>query len=345
MSLNSKEWLSLVKEDAIEPDLPICDAHYHLHTSPDKSYMTEDFLRDTAGGHRVLQAVYVEANSGYRPNDDIAMSPVGETEFVLAQRKTVEVRVPDIASGIVGFADLTLGKTVERVLAAHIAAGEGRFRGIRHLANWDASPVIMGNRVRQKGLLLDPKFREGFAYLQKYGLSFDAWAFYPQLRELLDLVQAFPETTIILEHIGGPIHIGPYAGKHQEVLREWRQRISELAKCPNLFLKLGGLGMPTFGFDWDQRPMPPRSSEVAEAAAPYLLYCIEKFGVNRCMFESNFPVDKKAYSYTVVWNAFKLVTKDFSLDERSALFHGTAVKAYRLTTMTCPPKTILDIVS
>jgi predicted TIM-barrel fold metal-dependent hydrolase len=260
------------------------------------------------------------------------MQPIGETELV---RGIADHCVSDqdgktvVAAGIVGFADLTLGVRVATVLEAHIAAGRGRFRGIRHSSCWDESPDIR-SKAKTPGLLMNPKFREGFAYLQRYDLSYDAWLYHTQLMELVDLARAFPETLIILNHVGAPLGMGPYAGKRAEVFQEWKHRIATLAMCPNVVVKLGGLGPPRFGFGWHKQSTPPSSAEVAEAMEPYFLWCIERFGTSRCMFESNFPTDKVSYSYTVVWNAFKRFSKDFSSQERAALFHDTAVRVYRL---------------
>jgi predicted TIM-barrel fold metal-dependent hydrolase len=180
------------------------------------------------------------------------------------------------------------------------------------------------------GLTSDRKFREGFAQLKKYGLTFDAWLYHTQIAGLAGLAQAFPDTPIVLNHIGGPLAIGPYASRRAEVFEDWKKGVEVLSKCPNATIKLGGLGMPMMGFGWHQWPKPPDSTQLARAMAPYFHWCIEKFGVDRCMFESNFPVDKQAYSYTVLWNAFKRFARSFSASERAALFHDTAVRVYRL---------------
>jgi predicted TIM-barrel fold metal-dependent hydrolase len=260
------------------------------------------------------------------------MQPVGETEFVqgiAAQSESGQYGKTRVAAGIVGFADLTLGAAVKPVLEAHIATGKGRFRGIRHSSAWDASSDIRSAAKIPK-LLLDSKFREGFACLKEYDLSFDAWLYHPQLMDLADLARAFPDTLIILDHIGGPLGIGPYAGKRDEVFQSWKNDIAALAACPNVVIKLGGLGMPWCGFGWHERTTPPSSAELAEIMAPYYHWCIEQFGVDRCMFESNFPVDKVSYSYTVMWNAFKRISRGFSPQAHSALFHDTAARVYRL---------------
>lgn len=320
-------------EEPIDPGLPICDAHHHLWDRPGNQYFIHDFLQDISSGHNIVKTVFVECRAMYRPEGSEEMRPVGETEFVrrsTARSITGKGGIAQIAAGIVGFADLTLGKAVEPVLEAHIAAGEGRFRGIRHSSAWDASPDVQSSVHPPKNLLLKPSFRKGFACLRKYDLTFDAWLYFPQLRELVDLAKSFPDIVIILDHIGGLIHIGPYSGRRDEVFQTWKSGISELALCLNVMVKLGGLGLPRCGFGWQERAIPPDSTELAEAMSPYYLWCIEKFGVNRCMFESNFPVDKVSYSYVNLWNAFKLITKDFSTQDKAALFHDTATKIYRL---------------
>ena len=335
MTTEYEAWLNLTKEDPIEPDLPICDPHHHLWGLPRGHYFLEELLMNISGGHNIVQTVFIECRSIYRKDSPKEMKPIGETEFVqgiAAQSASGHYGKTNVAAGIVGFADLTLGAAVAPVLEAHIAASRDRFRGIRYISTWDASSDIVPSRSRPKGVLLDPKFREGFAYLQKYNLSFDAWLYHTQLMELVDLARAFPETPIIVNHVGGPLGIGPYTGKREVVFQEWKCGITALASCLNVVVKLGGLGMEMCGFGWHQRATPPSSAELAEAMAPYYLWCIEQFGPDRCMFESNFPVDKMSYSYTVLWNAFKRISAGFSPDDRSALFHDTAAKAYRLAT-------------
>ncbi len=334
MMVNEHEaWLGLTLEEPIDPDLPICDPHHHLWDRPNDRYLLNELLQDAGGGHHIVQTVFVECQSMYRKDGPKEMQPVGETEFVqaiAARNKSRQGQLTDVAAGIVSFADLTLGTAVIPVLEAHIAASKNRFRGIRHISAWDASPDIESTRKPPQELLVDQKFREGFACLKKYDLSFDAWLYHPQLMELVDLARAFPEITIILNHIAGPLGTGPYAGKRAAVFHDWQRGITALATCHNVFVKLGGLGMPRNGFSWHEQASPPNSTELAGAMAPFYRYCIEQFGPDRCMFESNFPVDKVSYSYTVIWNAFKRIAEDFSPKERSALFHDTAVKAYRL---------------
>ena len=336
MATEREAWLSLTIEEPIDPGLPICDPHHHLWDRPNDRYLLAELLEDTGGGHRIVQTVFVECRSMYKNDGPEEMRPVGETEFVQGVVEQVargQGGRTAVASGIVGFADLTLGSKVAPVLEAHMTASPNRFRGIRYITTWDANPpAIMATQNLPRGLLLDSKFREGFACLQKYDLSFDAWMYFPQLMELVDLARAFQDIAIVVDHIGGLVRVDPYAGKDDEVFRDWKHGIAALAACPNVSVKLGGLGTPRCGFGWYQQAAPPGSEEIARGVAPYFNYCIEQFGVERCMFESNFPVDKTSFSYTVMWNAFKRLSKDFSSQERATLFHDTAVKAYRLPT-------------
>jgi L-fuconolactonase len=326
--MDLQTWLDQTREDPIDADLPIVDPHHHLWDYPTARYLLADLLADTGSGHNVVKTVFVECLSMYRPQGPVELRPVGETEFVSAIADASDEGSTQVA-GIVGFADLTLGDGVAPVLRAHISAGGGRFRGIRHAASWDADESIHNAHTHPpRGLLLDEAFRTGFAQLHKHDLSFEAWIYHPQLGELADLARAFPQTSIILDHVGTPLGIGPYAGKKDAVIEEWQRGIAETAACDNVVVKLGGLGMKVCGFGWHRRAKPPGSQELAEAMAPYLLYCIERFGVERCMFESNFPVDKPSCSYSVLWNAFKRIAQNFSASERRALFHDTAAKVY-----------------
>jgi len=278
--------------------------------------------------------VFVQARAMTRPTGPVEMRPVGETEFVngvAAMSASGIYGKTRHCAGIVGHADLALGSRVEPVLAAHMRAGGDRFRGIRHISAWDADPSIRNPAYNPpRGLLGDKNFREGFAVLGRLGLSFDAWLYHPQIDDVRDLARAFPETKIVLNHVGGPIGIGPYAGKHKDVFPGWAASIKALAACPNVYVKLGGLGMRMGGFGFHERSEPPSSETLANTWRPYIETCIDAFGPSRCMFESNFPVDKGSYSYPVFWNACKLLTKSASDGEKADLFCGTAAKFYRL---------------
>ena len=331
---NLDTWLALVTEDALDPQLPIIDPHHHLWDRPDNRYVAEDFLADTASGHNIVQSVFVECTSMYLKTGPDELKPVGETEYVRELAEKSDAIAPSrtkVATGIVGFADLTLAGGVAPVLAAHIEAGGGRFRGIRHASGWDASGDVRNSHTHPpSGLLSENRFREGFARLSEHGLSFDAWHYHPQIPELISLARAFPDTSIILDHCGGPLGIGPYAGKRDQIFRQWEHDIAELAACENVHVKLGGLAMKICGFGWHTKEKPPTSQQLADAAAPYYLHCIEQFGVTRCMFESNFPVDKLSCAYGVLWNSFKRIAGGFSDAERRNLFHDTAARVYRL---------------
>jgi L-fuconolactonase len=324
-------WLALTQETPIDPDLPICDPHHHLWNSPDKLYLLRELFQDIGGGHNIIQTVCVESESIEKSAAPESIQPVNETRFIhAATDREIIARYgkAKIAAGIMGHADLRLGSRVKAVLEAHLASSD-RFRGIRQVGSWDANKDIIFSPAAP-GLLQEPDFRKGLACLKEYGLCYETFVYHPQMMELADLAGAFPDIPIILDHVGGPIRIGPYARESKAVFQEWKQGITALAACPNVFVKLGGLGMPFCGFGWSERPAPPNSIEMAETTAPYYLWCIEQFGVERCMFESNFPVEKESCSYSVLWNSFKRITRDFSADERKALFLGTAARAYRL---------------
>ncbi len=326
-------WLDSGEEAALEPDLPIIDPHHHLWDHPGSRYLLDEILVDTTG-HRIEKTVFVECASMYRAEAPDALRPIGETEYVqgnAAQSASGGYGETRVAAGIVSHANLLLGAAVDEVLEAHIAASPNRFRGIRHSAAWHPSDQVRKSHSDPPPhMLTRPDFREGFARLAARDLTFDAWLFHTQIDELTDLAGAFQDTTIILDHVGGPLGIGPFEDKRDEVFDAWRRSISELARCRNVVAKLGGLQMPICGFGWHKQPRPPSSEDLARVLGPYYLHCIAEFGPDRCMFESNFPVDKASCSYTVLWNGFKRVTGDFSSTERAALFHDTAARVYRL---------------
>jgi L-fuconolactonase len=329
------DWLDRRHEAIIEPDLPIVDPHHHLVERPETSrYLLPDLLADIGSGHNVTATVYLEWLSMYRAQGPAELRPVGEVEFangVAAMAASGAYGDRQVCAGIVGYADLALGGAVEPVLEAQIAAGGGRFRGIRFISATHPDQAQWGSMVaRPAGLLSDRRVREGFARLAPLGLSFDAWLYHTQLGELLDLARAFPETLIVLDHVGGAIGLGRYAGRRDEIFAEWQRRILELAACPNVHIKLGGLGMRMFGFDVHTHELPPSSEELAVAWRPYIEACIAAFGPERAMFESNFPVDKGSCSYHVLWNAFKRIAAGCSPTEKIALFSATATRFYRL---------------
>ena len=332
-----KAWLAKrPTEPALEPDLPIIDPHHHFWDTPHRGqYFLPHLLADIGGGHNIVSTVFLECQAMYRKGGAPEMRPVGEVEFVngiAAMSASGNYGPCRVAEGIVGHADLTLGARVRDVLEAQIRVGGGRFRGIRYGVSRDSHPAI-GNYVSRNvppGILKDPNFRAGFAQLAKLGLSFESWQYHPQLPEATELAKAFPDTTIILNHVGGVLGVGPYSGRRQEILGTWRKDIAALANCPNVNVKLGGIGMTSFGFAFHDRDFPPSSRELADAWRQYIEPCIESFGVDRCMFESNFPPDKQSCGYTELWNAFKRLTANASAAEKKALYSGTAARVYKL---------------
>src|SRR2546423_220423 len=281
-------WLDRCKEPILEPELPIIDPHHHLWDRPGWRYLLDELLADTGTGHNIIATVFVQARAMHRATGPEEMRPVGETEFingVAAMSASGIYGKTSHCAGIVGHADLTLGSRVEPVLAALIRAGGDRFRGIRHITAWDGDESIRNPAYSPPpNLLADKSFREGFAVLGRLGLSFDAWLYHPQIDELADLARAFPQTRIVLNHVGGPIGIGAYAGKRKEVATAWAASIKALAACPNVCVKVGGLGMRMGGFGFHEPAEPPSSETLAAAWRPYVETCIEAFGPARCMF-------------------------------------------------------------
>ncbi|HHY50493.1 MAG TPA: amidohydrolase family protein [Alphaproteobacteria bacterium] len=345
-------------EDVLEPDLPIVDPHHHLwdrrealgapsgdpqtwhgftrvvQMSP--RYLLEELLEDAGSGHNVVATVFVECRSMWRADGPPELRPVGETEFVngvAAMCASGTYGRTRACAGIVGHADLRLPPdTVDAVLKAHIAAGGGRFRGIRHSGAHHADPAVLGplhGRV-PAGMYATPEFRAGFARLAPNGLSFDAWVLEPQLPEVVDLARAFPETTIVLDHVGTPLGIASHAGRRDERFEAWRRSVRALADCPNVHVKLGGLAMAYCGFPSFLSEPAASSLQLAREWRPYVDECIDAFGPSRCMFESNFPVDLGSCSYATLWNAFKRIAADRSAADRRELFSGTAARVYRL---------------
>ena len=333
MSYQNQHWLDLWHEPVVEPDLEICDPHHHLWDHLTHRYLLDEFKADLDSGHLIKSTVFVECASMYRKDGSNAMSPVGETEFVngiAAMSASGRYGDARVAAGIVGFADLSLGAAVGEVLDAHQRVSQ-RFKGVRHATGWHPSPAIRNSHSNPSERLTESvEFRRGFAELAPRGLSFDAWMYHAQLPELTTLADAFPDTQIILDHFGGPLGIGPYAGKSREVFDQWKRDIAPLADRENVVMKLGGLVMPVNGFGLHKRRKPPTSDELKALTGDYYRFAIELFGVDRCMFESNFPVDRQSCSYRILWNTFKKLVADASETEKKSLFHDTATRVYRL---------------
>ena len=310
------------------------DPHHHLWDRPGSRYLLDELLADLNSGHRIVATVFLQCRAMHRAQGPEELRPVGETEFVngvAAMSASGGYGPTRVCAGIVGHANLQLGDRVESVLAAHLRAGGDRFRGIRHIVAWDAdSSTLNPGNPAPPSLLADPAFRAGFARLAPLGLSFDAWLYHPQIPELTDLARTFPNTQIVLNHVGGPLGIGSYASRRDDVFERWRTAIRDLARCPNVSIKVGGLGMRINGFGFEDAAQPPSSEALAAAWRPYVETCVEAFGASRCMFESNFPVDKGSYPYAAYWNACKLLARGASDEEKADLFSQTASRVYRL---------------
>ncbi len=338
-------------EAILEPELPIVDPHHHLwdlrplvaaFPEPHHSFIAsiartpyytfDGLLADTSRGHNVVATVFMECGAFYRAGASEALKSIGEVEFVggVAAQSASGLYGPLRAcAGIVGHADLLRGDAVVETLDALIAAGNGRFRGIRHSAAWDADGEVLGRPFGAKQHLLgDATFRAGFARLATLGLSFDAWVVEPQLPDVIALARAFPDTSIVLDHCGTPLGVASYAGKLDENFERWRGNIHALAQCPNVSVKLGGLAMAFCAMPAEGPEAGYSSEALAELWKPYIDTCIEAFGPARAMFESNYPVDKWGASYATLWNTFKRLAAGASADEKRALFAGTAARVY-----------------
>jgi len=336
MPFGNNDWLSLTRETTLEPEIPICDPHHHFwdlrpQSIPYQRYLLHELIADINSGHNVRSTVFVEARSMYRADGPVELRPIGEVEFVqgLAAASASGIYGPSLAAAaIVGHADLKLGEGVEPVLEALQAASPNRFKGIRHNVTWSPDPALESRE--SEGILANSQFRSGARVLARTGLSLDTMLSFPQLPELAEFAKAVPELQIILNHIGGGNRVGIYANRDDEVATVWKQGIALVAACPNVTVKLGGMGMPRWGFGWHRRDVPIGSEELAESMSPWMSYCIEQFGPERCMFESNFPPDKVSHSYNVLFNAFKRLSEGHSASERAAMFHDTATAVYRI---------------
>ena len=325
-------WLDQVKEDIIDPDLPIVDPHHHLWTRNAQVYEVEQLLADTRSGHNVIKTVYMECGSRYREEGPDHMKAVAETEFVVKQAERARELGGSRIAGIVSHADLRLGEDVVEVLEAHEEAGSGLFRGIRHAGAWMEEPFPFGKSARDgaEDLYDRSDFRTGVKVLGRLGLTYDTYHYHNRNKDYARLARSVPDTQLVFNHFGTPVGVGHYADKRQEVFDRWIEDIAEIAECDNVVAKIGGLAMPVNGFGWDVRDTPASSDEFVEAQRPYFLHAIECFGIERCMMESNFPVDRNSLSYHVLFNGLKKIVLDFSDDEKHQLFRRTAERVYNI---------------
>ncbi|MCD6076296.1 MAG: amidohydrolase [Ramlibacter sp.] len=320
-------WLQASREEPLLPELPILDAHHHF-SEHWGGYMPPDLVAD-AQGHNLRATVYIQCAWRYRQDGPEHLKPVGEVEAVVAATRNGRAGSPRIAAGIVGYADLR-HSAVDEILFALEQASDGRLRGIRNSGAWH-SGFRHGVLARpMKGLYGDPAFRGGYGRLAHHGLSFDAWIYHPQILEVAELARAFPDVPLVLDHIGGLLGVGDYQDDPERARKEWEARIRVLAACPNVHVKIGGFGTAVFGYDFVSQPRPPSSEQLAREWQPLVDTTLDLFGSERCMFESNFPVDRSLGGYGVLWNAFKRVASGLSESERRALFHDNAARLYRI---------------
>jgi len=329
----SPTWLASTPEAAVEPELDIIDAHHHLWDAPRPRYLLDEFLADASGGHRVVSTVYVQCHAMYRAHGGDAEKSLGETEFatgMAAMSASGAYGSTRVCDGIVGYVDLRLPQA-GALLQQHQNIAGSRFKGVRNMSAWHPDPGVSATSiVNPKDLLTDPDFRRGLGTLTDLGLVFDAFLFHSQLDDLIDLAQACPAATIVLNHYGTPLGVGPYADQRRAVFADWSARMARLADFPNVYVKLGGLTMRVAGFGFEKQPQAPSSDQLAQAWQPYFDHVVQQFGAQRCMFESNFPVDKSGCGYTVLWNACKKLCAKLPTVDRRALLAQTARRVYKL---------------
>ncbi|WP_256600628.1 MULTISPECIES: amidohydrolase family protein [unclassified Pseudomonas] len=329
------DWYADSPETILDPGRRIIDAHFHF-TDHWAGYGLNEQLADVEAGHRVEATVFIQCGWNYRATGPEPLKPVGETEAVtrIAEQALAQGARAEIAAAIVGHADLTMGAAVEDVLVAHQEAANGRFRGIRCAAA-RSEAFRFGVLPRpERQLFADPNFRRGLQQLAKHELAFDAWIYHTQIQEVVDLARAVPEVPIVLDHLGGILGVFEHAQRRREVFAEWQRSVRQLADCPNVFVKIGGYAIAISGYHFEQYLTPPSSQLLAELWRPTAEFVIETFGAERCMFESNFPVDRAAGHYATVWNAFKLIAQSASESEKERLFSGTAAQVYRISLKT-----------
>ncbi len=331
LTFDRPDWHALVDEEVVDPGLKIIDPHHHLWKIPGLDYLLEDLWSDTGSGHRVVKTVFIECHASYRDDGPDHLRPVGETEFVAGLAADSEAGPGSPIAGIVAHADLRLGDLLPEVLNAHVEASGGRFRGIRHAISHPTHPKVLAiPGGAPAGLSTDEDFRDGVRLLGRLGHTYESWHYHYQLPDFVDLARSAPDTTIILDHFGTPLGVGPWATKRDEIFEQWKVDIAEAARCPNMVAKLGGLAMPDNGYGWHLADRPPTSDDLMAAHRSHYLHTIDCFGPERCMFESNFPVDRVSVSYRVLFNAFKKMVADFTDDERAAMFSSTAERVYDL---------------
>lgn len=327
------DWLAQYSEDILEPEREIVDPHHHLWIGRGGSdYLLDHLWKDTGSGHNVVQTMFMECHWSYRKDGPEHLKSIGETETVaaVAEAAKQDTSKAQIA-GIIAHTNLRAPE-LDEALDAHIEASQGLFRGIRHAGAFDTDPALFIKPRQREGLYQMPEFQAGVRRLSERGFTYDTWQYHHQLKGLTEVARAAPGTTIILDHFSTPLGVGAYAGKRAEIFEQWKLDIAELAKCPNVHAKLGGLAMPDNGWGYDAQDLPATSDQIVTDHGDWYHHTIDLFGPDRCMFESNFPVDRASVSYHVIWNAFKKIAAQYSEDEKTAMFSGTARRVYSLPT-------------
>lgn len=316
----------------------ICDAHHHLWREPPtlawpSRYLIDDLVGNCLQTGIPMSTIFVECGIEYRTEGPEWLRPVGETEFVESSlsywRETGGTGSIEPCAAIVGFADLRRGVAVREVIDAHLAASPTRFKGIRYQAACDPDPGVRSAATDPPPQLLgSPAFREGLREVVASHLVFNVWVYHPQLAEVAALADALPDLTIILEHCGGPLGLGSYAGRSEAVFAQWRPLIAELAHRQNVYVKLGALTMDLTGLAGTVSRSDPGVAEAAVLFEPWFHYLVEQFGVDRCMLECNYPFESLGLRYVDLWDAYSIIFSSYSRDERAALFSRTAERTY-----------------
>lgn len=323
-------------EPILEPDLPIIDSHHHLFDRAHLRYMVDDYLEDARLGHNIVATVYVETQAMVRTWGPETLRPVGEVEFangVGAMCASGSCGPCRVAAAIVGFADMLLGDGVAETLDASMQAAPGRFRAVRQIAISHPNPEALRFLTHQppQGLLQSDAFLAAFRHIGSRGLVFDTCVLHHQLPELSELAARHPGTPIVLNHAGPAMRrLEKDPARREGIFHDWRRNMAELARNPNVFCKIGGLGTSYWDFGFTEREDPVGYLELATAWRPFVEAAVEVFGPDRCMAESNFPNDGRSCGFVPLWNALKHILKDHSADEKRAIFSGTARSVYRM---------------
>lgn len=330
-NIGAQDWLDQVREEIVDPDLKIIDPHHHMWRHENGNYLARELHNDTNSGHKVEKTVYIQCGQEYRKDGPEHLKPLGEIEFVVEQAKEALWLGGPAIAGIVGRVDLQFGEGLEDLIDQFVETSEGLFRGVRQIAARAEYPDSLSIAcMSPEGLYQDSSFRNGIKVLGKRGYTYDAWHYHPQNPDFTAFAQAVPDTILVLDHFGTPLGVGPYGSQRKEIFDQLKIDLKEMAKCENVYAKLGGLAMPDNGFGWESAPSPPTSDEVVAAHREYFLLAIDCFGPERCMMESNFPVDRQSLSYAVLFNSMKKMVSDFSEEDRKQLFYATAEKVYQL---------------